>query len=106
MAKKHNPWMVHLAKVRKLHPNVKDVGQLAKLAKATYHPHQKGGAAMGGDLSPTEFKADSRFPTSGSAAINEMATQYSGGKKSRKAKSSKKSGKKSRSRKSKSCKRR
>lgn len=31
-----NPWLVHLAKVRKENPKVKDVKKLAKLAKATY----------------------------------------------------------------------
>jgi len=36
MAKKTNPWMVHLSKVRKANPKIKDVGKLAKLAKSTY----------------------------------------------------------------------
>ena len=31
-----NPWMVHLAKVRKQNPKIKDVAQLAKLAKKSY----------------------------------------------------------------------
>lgn len=31
-----NTWLVHLAKVRKENPKVKDVKKLAKLAKATY----------------------------------------------------------------------
>jgi len=35
MAKKINPWMVHLSKVRKANPGMK-VGKLAKLAKSTY----------------------------------------------------------------------
>jgi len=65
---------------------------------------------MGGELQSSEFKANPKFPTSGSAAINEVASQY-GGKKSRKSgKSSKKSCKarksSKKSRKSKSCKRR
>ena len=38
MKKKNNPWLVHLAKVRKANPKVKDVGKLAKLAKMTYKP--------------------------------------------------------------------
>jgi hypothetical protein len=98
--------MVHLAKFRKTHPNL-HFTEVAKKAKETYHSPQKGGAAMGGDLSPTDFKADSRFPTSGSAAINAVADQYSGGKKSRRSKSSKKSRKSGKkSRRSKSCKRR
>ena len=33
---KNNPWLVHLAKVRKANPKVKDVAKLAKLAKKTY----------------------------------------------------------------------
>jgi hypothetical protein len=36
-----NPWMVHLAKVRKENPKVKDVAALAKLAKKTYKPAKK-----------------------------------------------------------------
>jgi len=35
MAKK-NPWMIHLAKVRKANPKIKDVGKIAKLAKKSY----------------------------------------------------------------------
>ena len=35
---KQNSWLVHLAKVRKENPKVKDVGKLAKLAKKTYKP--------------------------------------------------------------------
>jgi hypothetical protein len=31
-----NPWMVHLAKVRKANPKIKDVVKLSKLAKKTY----------------------------------------------------------------------
>jgi hypothetical protein len=31
-----NKWLVHLAKVRKQHPKIKDVAELAKLAKKTY----------------------------------------------------------------------
>lgn len=109
MAKKPNRWMAHLAEVRKRHPEVKDVVELSKLAKKTYKPEQKGGTAMGGDLSPSDFKADPNLPTSGTA-LQVEATQYStgGAKKSRKskAKSHKKSHKRSKSRKSKSHKRR
>jgi len=36
VVKKTNPWMKHLAQVRKANPKVKDVGKLAKLAKASY----------------------------------------------------------------------
>ena len=31
-----NKWLVHLAKCRKQHPKIKDVGKLAKLAKKSY----------------------------------------------------------------------
>jgi hypothetical protein len=31
-----NPWLEHLAQVRKENPKVKDVGKLAKLAKQSY----------------------------------------------------------------------
>jgi hypothetical protein len=31
-----NPWIVHLAKVRKENPKVKDVVKLSKIAKASY----------------------------------------------------------------------
>ena len=36
MACKVNPWLVHLAKVRKKNPKVKDVVTLSKMAKKTY----------------------------------------------------------------------
>lgn len=36
MKKKCNPWMVHLAKVRRENPKIKDVVKLSKLAKKTY----------------------------------------------------------------------
>ena len=97
-------WIAHLAKFRKAHPEIDSKNMFGEAAKA--YKKQAGGAAMGGDLSPTDFKADSRFPTSGSAAINEVADQYSGGKKSRRSKSSKKTRKARKTRKSKSCKRR
>lgn len=31
-----NPWLVHLAKVRKANPKIKSVSELAALAKKTY----------------------------------------------------------------------
>ena len=31
-----NPWLIHLAKVRKQNPKIKDVAQLAKIAKKSY----------------------------------------------------------------------
>jgi len=98
-----NPWLAQMAKTRREHPDVKDFAKIAELAKKTYHPsghhkNKKGGSAMG-VVSPSEFQADPRFPTSG-AALQKYATNFStgGGKKSRRSKSSKKS----RSRKSKS----
>jgi hypothetical protein len=36
-----NPWFKHLAEVRKANPNIKDVGEIAKLAKKTYKPGAK-----------------------------------------------------------------
>jgi hypothetical protein len=38
---KTNPWLKHLAQVRKENPKVKDVSKLAKLAKKTYKPAKK-----------------------------------------------------------------
>jgi hypothetical protein len=38
MAKKINSWLIHLARVRKDNPNVKDIKKLAALAKKTYVP--------------------------------------------------------------------
>ena len=34
--KKVNPWMVHLAKVRKANPMEKNIAILSKIAKASY----------------------------------------------------------------------
>lgn len=100
MARKHNPWMDHMAKVRKQYPNLHFI-EVAKKAKETYHSPQKGGGAMGGDLSPTAVHG-----LHGGVDLDTQATQYSGGKKSRKCKSGKKSRKARKARKSKSCKRR
>jgi hypothetical protein len=36
-----NKWLVHLAKVRKANPKVKDVAVLSKIAKKTYKPVKK-----------------------------------------------------------------
>jgi hypothetical protein len=33
-----NKWLVHLAKVRKENPKIKDVAKIATLAKKTYKP--------------------------------------------------------------------
>jgi hypothetical protein len=103
-----HPWLDHMAKTRREHPDVKDIGKLAALAKKTYHhKNKKGGSAMGGELSPTDFQPDPNYPTTGTA-IQTKAALYSngGGKKSRRSKSGKKSSKKSRKSKSRSHKRR
>lgn len=34
-----NPWLKHLAKVRKEHPKIKDVKKLVKIAKKSYKKH-------------------------------------------------------------------
>ena len=34
--KTKNPWMIHLAKVRKDNPKIKDITLLAKMAKKSY----------------------------------------------------------------------
>jgi hypothetical protein len=36
MAKAQNKWMAHLAAVRKENPKIKDVKEIAKIAKASY----------------------------------------------------------------------
>jgi len=33
-----NPWLAHLAKVRKQNPNIKNFAKLAKIAKMNYKP--------------------------------------------------------------------
>jgi hypothetical protein len=38
MAKKLNTWMIHLAKVRKDNPKIKDIKKISQLAKKTYKP--------------------------------------------------------------------
>jgi len=38
--KTKNPWMIHLAKVRKDNPKIKDITLLAKLAKKSYKPNK------------------------------------------------------------------
>jgi hypothetical protein len=97
-----NKWMIHFGKFRKAHPDM-PVTKAAKEAAKTYKK-QAGGSAMGGDLSPESVHG---MHGSGVDLDTQVATQYSGGKKSRRSKSgkkSRKSGKKSR--RSRSCKRR
>lgn len=88
-----NEWMTHVKKVRDENPGMglKDI--LVK-AKASYKKHssksskkhQDGGDALGGSLEPMPFTPNPEFPSSGSAEMNIVATQYStgGAKKSRK----------------------
>lgn len=38
VTKKKNPWLVHMAKVRKDNPKIKDVKILAAMGKKTYKP--------------------------------------------------------------------
>jgi len=83
---KHNPWMDHLKKFRAEHPGMDNKLIFAE-AKKTYKKGQSGGAALGGDLSPELISGIHH--TSGGAALQLEATQYSGGKKSRRAKGSK-----------------
>jgi hypothetical protein len=95
-------WIAHLAKFRKEHPEINSKNMFGEAAKA--YKRQAGGSAMGGNLSPESVHG---LRGSGLDLDTQVATQYGGGKKSRKARSgkkSRKSGKKSR--KSKSCKRR
>jgi len=85
-------WIKHVAAFRKAHPGMdpkKVFGEAAKTFKK-----QSGGSALGGDLSP------SGVPSGGStsgAALQVQATQFSGGKKS-KRRGSKRSGSKSKRR--------
>ena len=81
---KHNPWMDHLKKFRADHPGM-DNKLIFTEAKKTYKKGQSGGAALGGDLSPEPISGIHH--TSG-AALQIGATQYSGGKKSRRVKRS------------------
>lgn len=36
--KTQNKWLIHLAKIRRENPKIKDVAQIAKLAKKSYTP--------------------------------------------------------------------
>ena len=36
--KTQNKWLLHLAQTRKANPKIKNVGEIAKLAKKTYSP--------------------------------------------------------------------
>ena len=69
-----NPWFKHLSEVRKANPNIKDVGEIAKLAKKTYKK-QKGGEVE---------------PANANNHQENLIKEHSGGKKSRKVRKSKK----------------
>lgn len=96
---KHNPWMDHLKKFREAHRGM-DNKRIFTEARKTYKKGQSGGGALGGDLSPEPISGIHH--TSGGAALQMEATQYSGGKSRRKrsGKSAKKRSAKKRSGKS------
>jgi hypothetical protein len=100
---KHNPWMDHLKKFRAAHPGMDNKLIFAEAKKTYHHAKQSGGAALGGDLSPEPISGIHH--TSGGAALQIGATQYSGGK-SRRKRSNKKRSNKKRSAKKRSAKRR
>jgi hypothetical protein len=95
MAKKVNPWTVHVKEVSKQNPGMKFIDVLKK-AKVSYKKHkpQHGGGALGGSLSPTDVTGMSK---SSGTDLQVQATQFSGGKKS-KRRGSKRSGSKRSSR--------
>jgi hypothetical protein len=77
---KHNPWMDHLKKFRAAHPGMDNI---FTEARKTYKKGQSGGGgALGGELSPETISGIKH--TSGGAALQIEATQFSGGKKSKK----------------------
>ena len=94
MAKKLNPWMAHVQAVRKQNPGM-SLMEILKKAKTSYKKPQHGGSgALGGSLSPSSVPAGGR---SSGTALQMQATQFSGGKKS-KRRGSKRRGSKRRSR--------
>ena len=70
-----NPWFKHLSEVRKENPHIKDVGEIAKLAKKTYKK-QKGGEVE---------------PANANNHQENLIKEHSGGKKFRKVRKSRKS---------------
>jgi hypothetical protein len=81
MAKHHNPWIEHLKKFRAAHPGM-DHKLIFTEARKTYKKGQSGGGALGGALNPEPISGIHH--TSGGAALQIEATQYSGGKSRRK----------------------
>jgi len=70
-------WMLHLAKFRKDHPGM-DPKKIFGEAAKTYKKKQSGGQALGGELNPESFVANSKFPSTGTN-LQLTATQYSTG---------------------------
>ena len=70
-------WMLHLAKFRKDHPDMDPKKVFGEAAK-TYKKKQSGGQALGGELQPESFTANSKFPSTGTN-LQLTATQYSTG---------------------------
>jgi len=85
MAKKLNAWMAHVQDVRAQNPGM-SLMEILKKAKTTYKKsasssHKKhGGSALGSDLSPSDVPSGGR---SSGTALQIQATQFSGGKKSK-----------------------
>jgi hypothetical protein len=100
---KHNPWIEHLKKFRAAHPGM-DHKLIFIEARKTYKKGQSGGGALGGALSPESVAPG--MSSSGGAALQLEATQYSGGKSRRKRSSAKRGGSKKRSAKKRGSKRR
>ena len=78
---KHNPWIEHLKKFRAAHPGM-DHKLIFTEARKTYKKGQSGGGALGGALNPESVAPG--MSSSGGAALQIEATQFSGGKKSKK----------------------
>jgi hypothetical protein len=81
MAKKVNPWTVHVKEVSKQNPGMQFIDVLKK-AKVSYKKHkpQHGGGALGGSWSPSAVTGMSK---SSGTDLQVQATQFSGGKKSK-----------------------
>lgn len=56
--KKINPWMIHLAKVRKENPEIKDVKKIAFLAKKTYKKWEREEKQQQKEELPVDIKED------------------------------------------------
>jgi hypothetical protein len=85
-------WIKHVAAFRKAHPGMDPKKVFGEAAKTFKKQKQSGGDALGGSLSPSDD-----VPSGGSSsgtALQVQATQFSGGKKS-KRRGSKRSGSKS-----------